>query len=466
SLYPFLQNVYKLRSGLGFCLHLHFPLSASRVYTMDSSKKRKADENGGAFAANDGTPPPNLLSPEDARKIIEPFTREQLLNILQPAVVVHLDVLDAIRSIADADPAKRKLFIRGLGWDTTTEKLRNLFSTFGELEEAIVITDKATGKSKGYGFVTFKHIDGALMALKEPSKKIDGRMTVTQLAAAGISGVNSAGAGGADVSLRKIYVGNVPFEISSERLLGHFSSYGEIEEGPLGFDKQTGKAKGFAFFVYKTEEGARASLVDPIKNIDGQQVTCKLAVDGKKGKPGAPNSGPLSGQAGVTGDAGAGDRFGGSMPSSMNSSYGVPGGYGGFSGGPPVMPHQNPHLNSPLPSSVGGQGLGNQGPSAFGGGGYGSSLVGGGGYGSGLGGGGYGGSQYGGSASGEYGGLSNTGSSMHRLPPSSVGMPSGGYPESANYGSSSSAFPTQLHQPLSGPRVPLGGMYQGMPPYY
>ncbi|MGV7428876.1 hypothetical protein PJI19_29435, partial [Mycobacterium kansasii] len=84
--------------------------------------------------------------------------------------------------------------------------------------------------SKGYGFVTFKHIDGAVLALKEPNKKIDGRITVTQLAATG----NTGPAGGVDVSMRKIYVGNIPFEISSERLLGHFSAYGEIEEGPLG----------------------------------------------------------------------------------------------------------------------------------------------------------------------------------------------------------------------------------------
>ncbi|KAL6991198.1 hypothetical protein U1Q18_009316 [Sarracenia purpurea var. burkii] len=415
---------------------------------MDPSKKRKADENGDAFTvASDEAPQPNLLTTDDARTIIEPFSHEHLLDILQAAVVRHPDVLDAVRSVADADPAKRKLFVRGLGWETTTEKLRSIFSSSGVLEEAIVITDKATGKSKGYGFVTFKHIDGALLALKEPSKKIDGRMTVTQLAASGISG----GGGAVDVSLRKIYVGNVPFDISSERLLGHFSAYGEIEEGPLGFDKQTGKAKGFAFFVYKTEEGARASLVDPIKTIDGQQMSCKLAVDGKKVKTGAPNAGGLPGP---TGDVGGGDRLGvppvGSVPGLLNSGYGVPGGYGGFSGGQPGLPYQNPPFSA---------GFGNQGPPSFGGGG--------GGYGAGFGGGGYGGSQYAGSAS-DFSGLNNAGSSMNRLPPSSVGMPSGGggYPESGNYGLSSSAFPTQPNQPSLGPRVPPGGSYQGMPPYY
>ncbi|KAD4982449.1 hypothetical protein R6Q59_002058 [Mikania micrantha] len=418
---------------------------------MELSKKRKTEENGVLYTAGNTdavVPPPSLstlnLSTQDARKILEPFTKDQLLDVLQTVVVRDVAVLDAVRSIADSDPAQRKLFIRGIGWETTTEKLRTIFSAYGELDEAIVITDKNTGKSKGYGFVTFKHIDGAILALKDPSKKIDGRITVAQLAAA-------REAGGVDVSMRKIYVGNVPFEISSERLLSHFSSYGEIEEGPLGFDKQSGKTKGFAFFVYKTEEGARNSLVDPMKNIDGNQVMCKMATDGKKGKTGGPQ-----GPTGMPGDG-----VPPPMPGSMNTGYGGMPSYGGFSGGRP-LPHQNPQMNSSVPPAVGGggggQGYGNQGPPSFGGGGGGG--YGGGGYSSG---GFSSGSHYGGGAgSGDYHGMNNYGSSMNRMPPSS----GGGYPDGGNYGLSS-GYPTQMHQPPPpGPRGPPSQMYHGGPPYY
>ncbi|KAI3680788.1 hypothetical protein L6452_35564 [Arctium lappa] len=425
---------------------------------MDLSKKRKMEENGGQFTAdvtNDVVaPPPSYssptLTPQDARKILEPFTKDQLLDVLQTVVVRDIAVLDAVRSVADSDPTQRKLFIRGIGWETTTDKLRSIFSGFGELEEAIVITDKTTGKSKGYGFVTFRHIDGAVMALKQPSKKIDGRITVAQLAAA-------RDLANVDVSTRKIYVGNVPFEISSDRLLSHFSSYGEIEEGPLGFDKQSGKQKGFAFFVYKTEEGARNSLVDPIKNIDGHQVMCKMATDGKKGKAGGPQ--------GPTGMAGDSAPPHGSMPGSMNSGYGMPGGltsYGGFSGGPPLPSHQNPQLNSSVPSAIGsGPGFGNQGPPSYGGGGGGGYA--GGGYGSGgYGSGGYGGGSHygGGGAAPDHPGMNNFASSLNRMPPTQ-----GGYPDGGNYGMSS-AYPTQPNLPPAGPRGPHGGMYQGGTPYY
>ncbi|KAF5948644.1 hypothetical protein HYC85_014601 [Camellia sinensis] len=464
---------------------------------MDPIKKRKLDENGVALPDSDAGP--NQLTVDDARKIIEPFTHEQLLEIVKNAAVRHLDVLDAVRSIADRDPAQRKLFIRGLGWDTTTEKLRSLFSAYGDLDEGVVILDKATGKSKGYGFVTFKHVDGALLALKEPSKKIDGRMTVTQLAAAGIQPTVNPHSG-VDVSARKIYVANVPHDMPGDRLLAHFLSYGEIEEGPLGFDKATGKSRGYALFVYKTVEAARASLVDPIKTIDGHQLNCKLAIDGKKGKPempvAAPGAGGVQGPTGVPGEA-HGNGLGmhhppSSMPGSLAAQYGVPvGSYGGFSGGlQGHHPLNSSMVGVPGLSSVGGaaaagpvlSSMGNQAPSSLGASGA---------YGSGLGG-PYGGSHYGGPGSTLYGGLGGAtgglggsgggfggvgsglggagrGSSLYGLPPSSGGMPSGSYPESAHYSLSSSGYSGQQSHPAGtspATRVPPGGMYQSGPPYY
>lgn len=50
---------------------------------------------------------------------------------------------------------------------------KQAFEQYGEVEEACVITDKGTGKSRGFGFITFKHMDSAQRALKEPSKNID-----------------------------------------------------------------------------------------------------------------------------------------------------------------------------------------------------------------------------------------------------------------------------------------------------
>lgn len=48
-----------------------------------------------------------------------------------------------------------KIFVGGLAWETRTETMKHYFEQFGDILEAVVITDRATGKSKGYGFVIF-----------------------------------------------------------------------------------------------------------------------------------------------------------------------------------------------------------------------------------------------------------------------------------------------------------------------
>jgi RNA recognition motif-containing protein len=47
----------------------------------------------------------------------------------------------------------------GLPYHTTDETLRAFFSKFGEIDEAVVITDRSTGKSRGYGFVCWNYIN-------------------------------------------------------------------------------------------------------------------------------------------------------------------------------------------------------------------------------------------------------------------------------------------------------------------
>ena len=46
-----------------------------------------------------------------------------------------------------------KLFVGGLSWDTTDDSLKNFFATAGTVTSAKIITDKFSGKSRGFGFV-------------------------------------------------------------------------------------------------------------------------------------------------------------------------------------------------------------------------------------------------------------------------------------------------------------------------
>jgi RNA recognition motif-containing protein len=70
----------------------------------------------------------------------------------------------------------KKLFVGGLSWGTTDEGLHGAFSRFGEIVEAKVITDRETGRSRGFGFVTFANDDGAASAVTEMNgAELDGR---------------------------------------------------------------------------------------------------------------------------------------------------------------------------------------------------------------------------------------------------------------------------------------------------
>ncbi|KAI5069779.1 hypothetical protein GOP47_0016080 [Adiantum capillus-veneris] len=112
------------------------------------------------------------VAADEVCALVEPFTKEQIVDLLLQAALADSQVLSKIRKLADRDPAHRKLFVRGLGWDITVDSLKAVFAQYGKIEECSLIKDKQTGKSKGYGFVTYKQMNAARRALKEPSKKI------------------------------------------------------------------------------------------------------------------------------------------------------------------------------------------------------------------------------------------------------------------------------------------------------
>jgi RNA recognition motif-containing protein len=69
-----------------------------------------------------------------------------------------------------------KLFVGGLAWATTEETLRTHFSQIGTVVSAVIITDKFSGRSKGYGFVEMSSEQEAAEAVsKLDNSELDGR---------------------------------------------------------------------------------------------------------------------------------------------------------------------------------------------------------------------------------------------------------------------------------------------------
>ncbi|KAJ8395751.1 hypothetical protein AAFF_G00029880 [Aldrovandia affinis] len=80
------------------------------------------------------------------------------------------------------DTTFTKIFVGGLPYHTTDASLRIYFETFGDIDEAVVIADRQTGKSRGYGFVTMTDRAAAERACKDPNPFIDGRKANVNLA--------------------------------------------------------------------------------------------------------------------------------------------------------------------------------------------------------------------------------------------------------------------------------------------
>ncbi|XP_020575831.1 RNA-binding protein 38-like [Phalaenopsis equestris] len=85
------------------------------------------------------------------------------------------------------DTTLTKVFVGGLAWETPAEVLRQYFEKFGEILEAVIITEKNTGRSKGYGFVTFRDPDSARRSVMDQNPLIDGRRANCNIAALGHS---------------------------------------------------------------------------------------------------------------------------------------------------------------------------------------------------------------------------------------------------------------------------------------
>ncbi|CDY47382.1 BnaC04g24810D [Brassica napus] len=163
--------------------------------------------------------------------LLEPFSKEQLLDLLKQAAENHPDVANRIREVADEDPSHRKIFVHGLGWDTKTETLIEAFNQYGEIEDC-----KASRS-------------GARNALKQPQKKIGSRTTSCQLACKGpVFGGNAVEGLSVEHTQRKIYVSNVGVELDPEKLLAFFSRFGE----------------------------------EPHKTFEGHVLHCQKAIDGPK----------------------------------------------------------------------------------------------------------------------------------------------------------------------------------------
>ncbi|OGL19957.1 MAG: hypothetical protein A3F92_00225 [Candidatus Rokubacteria bacterium RIFCSPLOWO2_12_FULL_71_22] len=88
-----------------------------------------------------------------------------------------------------------KLFIGGLPFSTSSERLREVFAQAGAVESAAVVTEQDTGRSRGFGFVEMATAEEADAAVKKfNGQELDGRTLKVELAKSGGAGGGGRGA--------------------------------------------------------------------------------------------------------------------------------------------------------------------------------------------------------------------------------------------------------------------------------
>ena len=90
----------------------------------------------------------------------------------------------------------QKLFIGGLAFSTSTERLREAFAQVGVVESAAVVMDRETGRSRGFGFVEMATAEAAEAVKKFDGHELDGRrLTVQPAKPAGLGDRSRSGGG-------------------------------------------------------------------------------------------------------------------------------------------------------------------------------------------------------------------------------------------------------------------------------
>jgi RNA recognition motif-containing protein len=167
-------------------------------------------------------------------------------------------IVDATKDLSFKGNEDRKIFVGGIAYDVTNEDLSSYFTQFGEVTQAQVKFDRATGRSRGFAFVEFATAEACKNALTQREQTIKNKQVEVKPAKSREN--------------KKVFVGGLPAEFSEEELRQHFEEFGKVEDIEWPFDKQTKARRNFAFIVFEEEEAADRAAATPKQKFGSREV--------------------------------------------------------------------------------------------------------------------------------------------------------------------------------------------------
>ena len=234
---------------------------------------------------------------------------------------------------SDSSESGATLFVGRLSWNVDGEWLRREFNHIGAVVDARVINDKATGKSRGYGYVDFENAEDAQKAIDQmQGHEIDGREINLDLSnakpAAAPGGGDRAAKFGDQLSPASdtLFLGNLSFNADKDEIFELFGNHGTVVSVRLPTHPETEQPKGFGYVQMSSVEEAQGA-VDALQGhyISGRALRLDFS---------SPRDKPSFG-GGARGGGRGGFSRGGPRGGSRGGSRGGPrgGGRGGPRGG-------------------------------------------------------------------------------------------------------------------------------------
>ncbi|KAK7013360.1 Chromatin assembly complex, subunit 3 [Halocaridina rubra] len=168
-----------------------------------------------------------------------------------------------------SDPAPNKMFVGGLSWQTTPDKLREYFGAYGTVRDVLIMKDPVTQRSRGFGFITFGDASSVEKVIGVPNHVLDGKKIDPKHATPKNKGRTNR--------TKKIFVGGVSQETSADEVKAYFSSFGKVEEAVMLMDNQTKRHRGFGFVTFECEDVVERVCDIHFHTIKNKKVECKKA---------------------------------------------------------------------------------------------------------------------------------------------------------------------------------------------
>jgi RNA recognition motif-containing protein len=225
--------------------------------------------------------------------------------------------------------AYRKIFIGGLSYSTDEETLKRYFRPYGNVQDAVVMKDPGSRRSRGFGFITFYDAASVDIVFNNEPHIIDGRKVEAKRAVprsemnvspalkgqappnnnAAYASIKAAGPSASpsltgmskystspgnstdgrdlrsvsdEYAYNKVFVGGLHYDTRDQEFRNYFSRYGRVVHAEVMFNRETHKSRGFGFIIFEVEESAIRVCEVAEHVIDGKVVEVKRAIPRSK----------------------------------------------------------------------------------------------------------------------------------------------------------------------------------------